>query len=183
VTHPAGIHPWSLVLRGLAGILVGVVSFLLPGVTIAALVLVFGAYAFADGGFNLFAAWRQHSWVHVLQGLFGVTVGVLTFLWPAVTTLVLVCFIAAWAILVGAFEIAAAIRLRKHLHREWFLVLAGVCSVLFGILLYAAPIAGAMVLAWWFGAYALAFGAILLILAFRLRHFTHGGTGPVPHRA
>jgi uncharacterized membrane protein HdeD (DUF308 family) len=173
---------WSLVARGVLGILLGVVAFVWPGVTIGALVLLFGAYALIDGVVSLAGALRaaeaHERWgALLLEGIMGVLAAAATILWPAITTLVLVYIIAAWAIITGVAEIAAAIRLRRHVAGEWLLGLAGVVSVVFGLLIAAVPVAGALAIAFWFGAYAFIFGIVLLTLGFRLRRWKHGVAG------
>ncbi len=168
---------WSLALRGLVAILLGILTFALPGITVSALVLLFGAYALVDGILNLAGAWRR-SRLHerwgalLIEGLVGVIVAIITFAWPAITAFALVIVIATWAIVTGIFEITAAFRLRKHIAGEWLLALIGVVSILFGALLLAAPLTGALVIALWFGGYAVVFGILLLALAFRLRSWT-----------
>lgn len=175
---------WSLALRGLLGILVGIFTFVWPGITLESLVLVFGFYAFLDGVFNLAGAWR-HSRTHerwgalLFEGIIGIGAGIVTFAWPAITAFTLVIMIAVWAIVTGTFEIAAAFRLRKHISGEWLLGLLGVISIAFGVLVIAAPLAGALVLALWFGAYAFVFGVLLIALAFRLRHWNNTATSPL----
>jgi len=170
---------WSLALRGFIAILVGIATFVWPGVTLTALVLVFGAYALIDGVLSLAGAWRR-SQAHerwgalLIEGLVGVIAGVVTFAWPAITTVALITVIAIWAILTGVFEIAGAIRLRKHITGEWVLGLIGMASVLFGALLLAEPVAGALAIALWFGVYALISGVLMTVLAFRLRGWTRG---------
>jgi uncharacterized membrane protein HdeD (DUF308 family) len=160
-------------MRGVIGVVVGILAIAWPGVTIAALVTIFGIYAVADGATNLFLGltgsgqWR--SWVHVLQGIVGIAAGVLTFVWPGVTALALVTFIGAWAIVTGLTEIAAAVRLRRVIKNEWLLALSGVLSVCFGILIFAFPGAGAVSIAWVLGAYTAAAGVILIALGLRLR--------------
>ena len=165
---------WALFLRGLLAVLFGVLAFVWPGLTLAVLVLLFGAYVLADGVFAIVAAvnapkgyarWRAL----LVEGVVGVIVGVLTFFWPAMTALVLLYFIAAWAIVTGVLEIGAAIRLRRAVSGEWLLVLSGVLSILFGLALMVAPVAGALAVVWLIGVYAVAFGVLLLALAFRLR--------------
>src|SRR5262245_42690051 len=128
------MDPSSLLLiRGILGIVVGVVAFAWPGITIAVLVGIFGVYAMIDGITNLVLGLsstptHERSWVQALQGLVGVAAGVMTFLWPVVTAFVLVIFIGAWAVITGLFEIAAAIRLRKQIKGEWLLALSGALS-------------------------------------------------------
>jgi uncharacterized membrane protein HdeD (DUF308 family) len=163
-----------LLIRGLIGVAIGIVAIAWPGVTIAALVGIFGLYAVIDGMTNLMLGLsrsRPHgpSWAHVVQGIAGILVGVLAFIWTGVTALVLVLFIGAWAIVTGILEIVAAIRLRKVIEREWLLVLSGAMSVLFGLLIFAFPGAGAVGIAWLLGIYAAAGGMVLIALAMRMR--------------
>jgi len=162
-----------LIVRGLVGVAFGIIAFLWPGITIAVLVAIFGAYAIIDGATNLVLGFSRTGangrWAHVLQGVVGIGAGVLTFVWPAITGLVLISFIAAWAVVTGVFEIAAAISLRRVITGEWMLVLSGIVSILFGILVFAFPVAGAVGISWIFGAYAMAAGIILISLGVRLR--------------
>src|SRR5262249_9206145 len=156
------------------GVIFGVLAFAWPGITLVVLTLFFGAYVFADGIFALAAAYRRREghraiWPLVLVGLLGIAAGITTFLWPEMTALALLMFIVVWALLVGIFQIAAAIRLRKEIDNEWMLGLAGALSVLFGLLMTASPGAGAVAVAWIIGAYSIAFGVLLLALGFRLK--------------
>jgi uncharacterized membrane protein HdeD (DUF308 family) len=163
-----------LIVRGIVGVVFGLVAFAWPGITIAALVVIFGVYAIVDGITNLMLGFRRRqsrgrAWAHALQGLIGIAAGVLTFIWPIVTALALVLFIGAWAIVTGVFEIVAAIKLRKEITGEWMLALSGLLSVAFGVLVMAFPGAGAVGIAWVLGAYAMATGVILVALGIRLR--------------
>jgi len=165
---------WLLALRGVLGILFGIGAFVWPGATLAALVIVFGAYVFVDGIFAVVAGIgmrRQLSlwWLIVLEGAAGIVLGLLTFRSPDTTALVLLTFIAAWSIITGIFEIASALRLRKVIANEWLMILSGIVSIIFGILLIAQPGAGAISIVWLIGAYALLFGILTLMLALRLR--------------
>jgi len=165
---------WVVLLRGVAAVLFGLISFFLPEASFAALVLVFGAYALADGVLTILSAIRHRGeidrwWVVFLQGLVGVAVGVATLIWPGITALALLYVIAIWALVTGVLEISAAIRLRKVITGEWLLILLGVASIAFGVLLALFPIAGALALTIWIGAFALASGALLIALALRLR--------------
>jgi uncharacterized membrane protein HdeD (DUF308 family) len=176
---------WVLAIRGVAAILFGIGAFLWPGLTLTVLVLLFGAYALVDGIFAVIAGItarkeQERWWMMVLEGLAGIVMGVLTFLWPGITALVLLYFIAAWSIVTGAFEVAAAIRLRKEIEGEWMLALAGIASVIFGILLLVLPGPGALALIWLIGSYAIVFGVLLLILAFRLRSMRDTAAGRPP---
>jgi uncharacterized membrane protein HdeD (DUF308 family) len=163
-----------LLIRGFVGVLIGILAVAWPGITIAVLVAIFALYAVIDGVTNLILGLtrtRTHgrSWALSLQGVAGIVAGVLTFIWPGITALVLVLFIGAWAIVTGGFEIAAAILLRRHIRGEWLLALSGVMSVLFGALVFAFPGAGAVGIALVLGIYAAAGGIVLIALGLRLR--------------
>jgi len=167
---------WLLLLRGIAAIVFGILTWWMPGISLAVLVLFFGAYAFVDG---IFAVWMAFSsrarneqwWVMLLWGLLGIGVGVLTFFEPGLTALVLLFYIAIWAIATGVLEIVAAIRLRKEIEGEWLLILAGVASVVFGVILIARPGVGALAVLWIIAAYAIVFGVLMVMLAFKARGF------------
>lgn len=180
---------WSLVIRGIVAILVGVITFVWPGITLGALILLFGAYALLDGIFAIIGAWkaaRAHErWgALVFEGIAGIGASAVTVVLPGITALVLVYVIAAWAVVTGSLEIMAAMRLRKYISGEWLLILSGVASILFGILAIVIPLVGALAIALGFGIYAIVFGALLVSLGFRLRSWTrtpHTGTSiPLP---
>jgi uncharacterized membrane protein HdeD (DUF308 family) len=163
-----------IALRGLAAVVFGLLTLFDPRISLTALVLLWGAYAFVDGIFAIVSAVRDRRqephWVSLLvTGIAGVVAGLLTFFVPGITALVLLYFIAAWALITGIAEIVAAVRLRKVITGEWMLALAGLLSVIFGVFLFAFPGAGALTIVLWIGAYALVLGIVLLVLAFRLR--------------
>lgn len=166
---------WGWVaLRGVVALIFGVLTLMNPAITLAVLVLFFGAYALVDGIFAVVAAIMNRKaephWLALLiGGLAGIVIGICTFLAPGITATLLLFFIAAWAIIVGIAEIAAAFRLRKVITGEWMLVLAGILSVALGLLLLTRPASGALALVLWIGAYALVSGLLLIALAFRLR--------------
>lgn len=165
---------WALVLRGLAAIAFGILAFLWPHITVTALVFLWGAYALVDGVFAIAAGIKSYEkskrwWVLLLEGLLSVAAGVLAFVIPGITALVLLLMIAAWAIVTGGFEIGAAIQLRKYITGEWLLALAGAASVLFGLALMINPNAGAIAVVWLIGAYAVLFGLLLIVLGFKLK--------------
>jgi uncharacterized membrane protein HdeD (DUF308 family) len=165
---------WLLALRGVAGIVFGFGAFVWPDATLAALVIVFGAYVFVDGIFAVAAGIGMRRqidrwWLLVLEGAAGIILGVLTFVSPDTTALVLLTFIAVWSILTGVFEIATAVRIRTMIANEWLLILSGVVSIIFGALLIAQPGAGGIAIVWLLGGYALLFGILTLMLAFRVR--------------
>jgi uncharacterized membrane protein HdeD (DUF308 family) len=163
-----------LIIRGIVGVVFGFLSFLWPGLTIAILVTIFALYAVIDGITNLMLGLKRsdgngYQWSTTLGGLAGITVGVLAFVWPGITALALVWFIAAWALVTGVFEIATAIRLRRELKGEWILMLSGVMSIAFGVLIFAFPTAGALDITWVLDSYAAATGVLPNALGIRLR--------------
>jgi uncharacterized membrane protein HdeD (DUF308 family) len=166
-----------IVVRGVAGIVFGLLAFVWPAVTLAVLVLLWGAYAFTDGVLALIAAFRVRDrgkpfWALLIDGMLGIFAGLLTFFWPGMTALALLAFIAAWATVMGIFQIVAAIRLRKAIEGEWLLALSGLLSVFFGALMLWNPGAGALAVVWMIASYAIVFGVLLIALGFRLK----GGT-------
>ena len=160
---------WALALRGLFAALFGIAAFIWPGLTLTALIVLFAAYALVDGLFALIGGAQTRSWFFILEGIVGIVAGVLAFIWPGVTALVLLAFIAGWAILTGIIEIVAAIQLRRAIANEWLLILGGILSIAFGIFLIVRPGEGALAVVWAIGVYALLFGMVLIALAFRLR--------------
>jgi uncharacterized membrane protein HdeD (DUF308 family) len=169
---------WLLLLRGIVAIAFGVLTWMQPGISAAVLVLLFGAYAFADG---VLSAWtaiagrsdHQYWWLLLLRGLLGICVGILAFVEPGVVVLALLIYMAIWAIATGLIEIAVAIRLRREIEGEWLLIVSGLVSVLFGVVLLTRPGASVLALLWLIATFAVVFGIVLVILAFRARGFAH----------
>ena len=164
---------WAVAIRGVCGIIFGLIALFLPGATMLTLVLFFSAYMLVDGIFGIVAAVRAAShhqrWgLLVLEGVLNIAVGVIAFIWPGLTAVTFVLLIAAWAIVTGVLEVVAALRLHPEYGR-WWLILSGAESVIFGVLLVVVPLAGVIVVTWWIGAFALIFGIMLVVLAFRLR--------------
>lgn len=172
--HTLGRVWWLVLLRGIAAIVFGLLAWAWPGATLITLVLFWGAYALVDGAAALIAGWQAKDggrplWQVVLIGLIGIAAGIFTFVSPAITAIALLMLIAAWAIVTGVFQIAAAIRLRKEIQNEWLLILSGALSVVFGVLLVLNPGAGALAVLWLIGSFAILYGALLVVLSFRLR--------------
>jgi len=165
---------WVLLLRGIVAILFGALTFASPGISLASLVLLFGAFCLADG---LMAAWtalsnrkqKENGWLLLIGGLLGIGVGLLTIFQPTVTGLALLFYIAIWAIATGVVQVLTAIRLRQEIANEWMLILAGLASVAFGALLMLRPGAGALAVLWLIGSYAIVFGLLLVVLALEVR--------------
>jgi uncharacterized membrane protein HdeD (DUF308 family) len=167
-------HWWVPVIRGIAAIVFGVIAFRYPGLTVGVLVLLFGAWVLVDGVFRVVGAIGHRAsdkeWgFDLIIGIVGIIIGFLTFHAPQITALALIIYIAAWALMIGATEIALAIKLRREIKGEWFLILMGLVSIVFAVMLLWNPLPGALALVWLIGSYAIVFGILGIILGFRLR--------------
>jgi uncharacterized membrane protein HdeD (DUF308 family) len=173
VLHALAKNWWLLLLRGIAGIVFGVLAFAWPGLTLLTLVLFYGAYALVDGATAIIAAITGKvpaaRWWLALVGLLGVAVGIFTFMLPGMTALILLYTMAGWAVAIGVLQIIGAIRLRKEIDNEWLLILSGVVSVLFGLAIVYNPGAGALGLVWVIATYAIIAGVLYIGLALRLK--------------
>ncbi len=163
---------WLVLIRGLAAILFGLLALFWPGITVLVLVVFFGAYAIVNGVFSILSAFRHETqsrvWT-IISGIIGILAGVVAFLWPGITLLVLLYVIAFWAIFTGVAEIMDGIRLRKEIDNEWTLILAGALSVIFGILLLIWPGPGMLSLVWLIAIFAILYGIALVALSFRVK--------------
>jgi uncharacterized membrane protein HdeD (DUF308 family) len=164
---------WLLILRGVVAIIFGILTLLFPGITLQTLVLFFGAYVLIDGVMDIIHAIQgrntnQRWWVLLFEGLVGIAAGIMTFVYPGITELVLLYIIAGWSVLTGIMEVVAAIELRKQIDNEFWLGLSGVLSILFGIALVIFPLGGLLTITWLIAAYAVAFGVFLIMLGLRL---------------
>jgi uncharacterized membrane protein HdeD (DUF308 family) len=165
---------WVYAVRGIAAILFGIMALIWPGATLAVLVLLFGAYAFVDGVALLVALARgdvlarSHKWITGIMGAFGIVVSIVTLLWPGMTALTLLYLVAIWAIAMGTLQIASAIEFRREIDGEFFVVLGGIFSIVFGGLLVAFPGTGLLSLVWLVGFWAELFGFSSLGIAYRL---------------
>ena len=161
-------------IRGIAAIVFGVIAFTHPVMAIATLVLFFGAWVLTDGIFRIFGAIKHRgsdsdwAWQLVI-GLIGIIVGLLTFHAPQVTALALVIYIAAWALMIGASEIVMAVKLRHEIKGEWLLILMGLASIVFAVLLLWNPVAGAAAVIWLIAWYAVVLGILAIFFGFRLK--------------
>jgi uncharacterized membrane protein HdeD (DUF308 family) len=168
---------WLLLLRGLAAITFGVIAFFWPGITLVALTYLWGAYAIIDGivaiwaAFNLSGGDAGPRWWLGLTGVVGILAGVVAFAYTGITALVLLMFIAVWAIIIGALQVYAAIQLRKVVDNEWWLILGGLISIAFGAVVIAWPSTGALAVIWTIAWYAVFFGCMLIGLSFELKKF------------
>lgn len=182
----SGVVPrywWALAVRGVAAVVFGILAFVWPGLTLGLLVLLFGVFALVNGVLAIISAVRskgEQVWTLLLEGVVGILAGLAVLVWPGLTALVLLYFIAGWAILTGALEAASAIRLRKVIDNEWSSLLGGVLSIVFGAILLVAPAAGALALVWIIAVYAVLYGITLFGLAWRVREIEekeHGHPG------
>lgn len=169
---------WALVLRGVMAILFALITFAVPGITIAVLVTIFGFYALFDGIFAIVSTIKavqgHRRWgAFLLEGLIGILFGLYAIIFPLGAAAAFVTFVAVWAIFTGILEIAAAVRLRREVKGEWILILLGILSILLGMILVAAPVSGAVFLVWVLASYGLIFGVLLIALGFRIRRLPH----------
>lgn len=168
-------HWWVLLLRGIAALIFGFLTFLWPGITLLTLTLFWGAFALVDGVLALWTAIFGKGgtiaprWWLAIVGVAGIAAGILTFAWPVKTAIILLLFIACWAIVAGVMEIWGAIKLRKEIEGEWLLGLGGLLTVIFGVILIARPAVGALAVAWIIGWFAMLLGVTWIALAFRLK--------------
>jgi uncharacterized membrane protein HdeD (DUF308 family) len=165
---------WALLIRGIVAIIFGILAFIWPGATILAIGILFGAYAFVDGIFAIIATVRaaeagERWWPFLIEGIVGIVIAAITFYDIRITLLALYLTIAAWAVITGIFELVAAVQLRKAIANEFWLILGGIASIAFGVLMVIFPLIGALALIWLIGTYAIIFGIIMIAFSFRLR--------------
>ena len=164
---------WLVLLRGVGAITFGLLTIMWPGLSLLTLVVLFGAFTLFDGGLAIGAAIMggapQPRWWLALVGALGIAAGAITLMWPGITGFILLLFIAGWAIAAGVFEIIGALKLRKEIEDEWWLVATGILSVLFGVLILAFPGIGALGIAFAIGWFAILYGALLVGFSWRLK--------------
>jgi len=172
--HALARNWWALLIRGIAAVIFGILAFAWPGATIVAIGILFGAYAFVDGVFAIVSAVRaaeshQRWGAFLIEGIIGLVIAAITFYDVGITIFALFFTIAAWAFLTGILEIVAAIQLRKVIANEFWLILGGIVSILFAVLMVWRPVAGAVAVVWIIGSYAIVFGIMMIALSLRLR--------------
>jgi uncharacterized membrane protein HdeD (DUF308 family) len=175
------LNSMALALRGVAAIVFGVIAFVVPGIALGALILLFAALAIVDGASHVVTGIRQRDggpdYPMIVGGIAAVAIGAIAAILPGVTALFLVTLIGTWAIITGIAEIVAAWKLRKEIRGELLLALDGVISVVFGLYLWLFPGLGAISLIWLIAAFAIVSGVMLVLFAFRLRSLATGGRG------
>lgn len=174
---------WAFALRGSVAVLFGLTAFIVPGITLAILLGLFAAYMAIDGIVAIIAAVRavrEHSsfWPLVFEGIADLAAAAIALVWPGVTLFALLYLAGAWAVVSGIFLIVGAARMHEHVHGRWLLILGGIFSAIWGVLLFLWPIAGLLVLTWWIGAYAIVFGIMLITMGLRLRRMVPPGGAP-----
>jgi uncharacterized membrane protein HdeD (DUF308 family) len=179
---PAVSGNWvALAVRGVAAVVFGLAALIWPGLTLAVLIILYGAYAVVDGVFAIVAGLRVGSgtprWLLLAEGALGILAGLIAVFWPGVTAIVLLYIIAFWAIFGGLLRIVGAVLLRREIENEWTMALGGAVWVLLGIVLFVLPGAGLLSLSWLIGIFALGAGITLIVLAFRVRGQGSSGTG------
>ncbi|HTU68881.1 MAG TPA: HdeD family acid-resistance protein [Candidatus Baltobacteraceae bacterium] len=177
--HALARNWWALLIRGIIAVIFGLLAFFWPGATGFALVILFGAWAFVDGIFALISAIRaaeaHQRWIaFAIEGVIGLIIAAIVFFHPLIAAIALYITIAVWAVLTGILEIVAAFQLRKMIPGEWLLILSGIVSVAFGVLLVIYPLIGVLTVIYLIGAYAILFGVLMIGFSFRLRSHVHG---------
>ncbi|TDD07782.1 HdeD family acid-resistance protein [Nonomuraea diastatica] len=166
---------WMLLVRGLAAIVFGFLALIWPGITLIVLVAFFAAYFLVSGVFALLSGFRHgarsRAWL-IISGIVGILAGIVAFAWPGITSIALLYVVAFWAIVSGVAEVVAGIQLRKDIDNEWMLIVGGILSVIFGVLLLIWPGAGLLSLVWLVGAFAILYGISEIALALRVKNFT-----------
>ncbi|SCB89449.1 MULTISPECIES: HdeD family acid-resistance protein [Snodgrassella] len=171
---------WMVLIRGGAALIFGLLTWFYPFISILIMVMFFGVYVLIDGVLGVVIAingrrTHQDWWLMLIWGMVSILAGIMTFFVPGITWLVLITFIAIWSLVSGILQIIAAIRLRKSIRGEGWMIVAGMLSVLVGIILFVNPVQGGIALTWVIGVYAALFGVMNIALAFRLRRFAASG--------
>jgi uncharacterized membrane protein HdeD (DUF308 family) len=173
---------WAMVLRGIVAVLFGLAALFWPGLTLFVLLVCFGVYAMLDGLLAIVAGIRAsggRKWLLLAEGALGVLAGLVVLFWPGTTALVVVYVISAWAIFTGLLKVVMAVAFRREIESGWLMILGGVLSMVFGVILGAMPGAGLVTLVWLIGIYALILGVALVVLGFLDRGQRHASESRV----
>ena len=174
---------WALAARGTAAVLIGLTAVAWPGLTLAVLIILYGAFAVVDGAFAIVAGLRStggtRRWLLFAEGVLGLLAGLVALFWPGLTAVVVLYVFSFWAVFGGLMRILGAILLRREIDNEWTMALGGVLWILLGIVLAVLPGAGLLAIAWVIGVLTLAMGVTLIIQAFRVRGHGTGGSSRV----
>ena len=177
---------WIFSLRGIIAIVFGLAALLWPALTLGVMVLLFGLFALLEGLSAVVTSFgkgdEKGGWTLLLEGLVGVLVCVIVLLgtgigsifWPKVAAVMLVYYIAGWAMLAGLFKIITAIRIRAEVKGEWVLGLSGLISILVGLILILRPGTGVLAVAWLIGIFAIILGIFELLLGLKFRGIGSG---------
>ena len=169
---------WVLLARGALAILFGIIALAVPGIALLAFIYVFAAYALLDGIMAIVVSVQERRflrawWVLLLEGVLGIIFGILAFAWPGETALVLLYLVAIWALVTGIMEVGSAFIVPGSAGQRWGLGLAGLLSIIFGLILIVRPGNGLLAILWFVGIYAIVFGVSLIVYAFQVRSRTH----------
>lgn len=173
---------WTVALRGVVAIAFGILALMRPSYAFLSLVILFGIYAIMDGilAFSIGKTPLVSKGAMYTRGVISILAGLIALALPQVTGLVLLLVIAAWAVAAGIVEIYGAIKMRREIDHEWLLGFEGALSIIFGVLLFVAPLAGAIVLGLWVGIYALILGGVLVATGLRMRTAEHTPLATAP---
>jgi uncharacterized membrane protein HdeD (DUF308 family) len=165
---------WVQLLRGILLIAFGILAFINPGATAAALIFWLAIFILMDGLLSTYVAIRSWSeneekWLHLLEGIVSILLGILLLRSPGAGMLTAVFFLGFWAIFAGVMRIAIAIQLRKQIESEWQLAISGALSIIFGILIISNPGAGVAGIMWIIGLAAVLIGILLIMVSLKLR--------------
>jgi len=164
-------HWMNILVRGIAAIIFGIVAFTVPGFTLSILVYVIGIFFMLDGVIALLLGASTRSSEFLLEGVVGIAIGFFLFFFPQQSVSVFFLLVAFWAVSTGLIEILAAVKLREYIKGEFWLFLAGIISIIFGIVIFFNPLASAVVLTMFLGVYTLFFGVLVSMLALRVRSY------------
>jgi uncharacterized membrane protein HdeD (DUF308 family) len=151
---------WVFIVRGILAIIFGIMIVVWPFEGIFVLVVLFGAFALADGIWSIVFSFyhkERRGWL-IFLGITGIAAGIVTLVWPSITALALYAVIAAWAFVAGITQLFFAFTFHTSVGNRILLGLGGVFSIIFGIFLVARPDMGTLAVVWLIGFFAVMFG-------------------------